>query len=335
MGSAEGREHMDGTVAVRRDSDAGADAGLFTVLLALGANAVVAIAKTGAAALTGSASMVAEAAHSWADTGNETFLLIAERRGARPADAEHPRGYGRETYVWTMFAAVGLLVAGGALSVWHGLTELASSPDDHQRYVVNWVVLAMAFVFEGISFSQAARQAHRAGRRYGLRPLRFVLRTSDATLRAVFLEDLAALAGLLLAAAGVGLHQLTGDPLWDAFGSIAVGLLLGVVAFVLIARNHDFLVGETIPPTMWNETLSILLDHDEVDRVTYLHIEYVGPMEFFVVAAVDLVGNEDESTVARRLRRLQGDIERHALVTDAVLTLSTPEEPSLVPTAES
>jgi cation diffusion facilitator family transporter len=305
------------------------DSGLVTVLVALGANTLVATAKTVAAVLTGSASMVAESAHSWADTGNEVFLLLAERRGSRPADAGHPRGHGRETYVWNMFAAVGLLVAGSALSVWHGVAELVREPDDHTRYVVNWIVLGTSFVLEGISFAQAARQAHGRGRRFGMRPLTDVFRTSDATLRAVFFEDLAALLGLLVAGVAIGLHQTTGDATWDALGSVAVGVLLGVVAIVLIVRNHDFLVGETIPQAMWNETLTALLDRPEVDRVTYLHIEYVGPMRFFVVAAVDLVGDEVESEVAVRLRRLEAAIERLAPVADAVLTLSTPDEPSL------
>ncbi|HEX2895530.1 MAG TPA: cation transporter [Marmoricola sp.] len=305
-----------------------ADAGLLTVLVALGANALVASAKTAAAALTGSASMVAESAHSWADTGNEVFLLLAERRGSRPADAQHPRGHGRETYVWTMFAAVGLLVAGSALSIWHGITQLFEGRETG-HVLVNWVVLGTAFVLEGVSFTQAARQARGAGNRFGMHPLRFVMATSDATLRAVFLEDLAALAGLLLAGLGIGLHQLTGNAVWDALGSIAVGLLLGAVAILLIVRNHDFLAGQTVPPSLWNETLDRLLRHEEIERVTYLHIEYVGPMRFFVVAAVDLVGNEDEASVAVRLRRLEGDVERFEPVADAVLTLSTPDEPSL------
>lgn len=305
---------------------------LLTVLVALCANGLIALAKSFAAWLTGSASMVAEAAHSWADTGNEVFLLLAQRRGTRPADAKHPRGHGRETYVWAMFAAVGLFVAGSVLSIWHGITELfAEAAHEQPDYLVNWIVLGIAFVLEGASFVQATRQAHGAGKRHGLRPVSFVLRTSDATLRAVFLEDFAALVGILLAAAGVGLHELTGDPVWDALGSIAVGLLLGAVAFVLIARNHDFLVGETVPQGMWAETLGLLLDDHEIDRVTYLHIEYVGPMRFFVVAAVDLVGDDTEPSLARRLRGVERRLEERDPIADVVLTLSAPEEEPLTP----
>jgi cation diffusion facilitator family transporter len=307
----------------------GSDESLLTVLIALVANGLIALAKSFAAALTGSASMVAEAAHSWADTGNEVFLLLAQRRGGRPADPSHPRGHGRETYVWAMFAGVGLFVAGGVVSLWHGVQQLTAAGEENPDYTVNWIVLAVAFVLEGSSFVQAARQAHSRGARVGLHPVRYVLRTSDATLRAVFLEDSAALVGLALAALGVGLHEVTGNPLWDALGSIAVGLLLGAVALLLIARNYDFLVGETVSDELWQTTLRTLLAHDDIERVTYLHIEYVGPMRVFVVAAVDLTGNDDERSVAVRLRGLEAEIEEREPIADAVLTLATPEEESL------
>lgn len=302
---------------------------LLTVIIALIANGAIAIAKTVAALMTGSASMVAEAAHSYADTGNEVFLLVAEKRGKRPPDARHPRGHGREVYVWAMFAAVGLFVAGAVVSIWHGVTELFAEHHEPTDYLINWIVLAVAFLFEGISFAQATRQAHGMGRKLGLRPISFALRTSNPILRAVFFEDLAALLGILLAGCGVGLHQLTGDPTWDALGSIAVGLLLGVVAMILLLRNHDFLVGETVPKELWDEVLGRLLDHDEIEKVTYLHMEYVGPLSFFLVAAVDLVGDEKETELARRLRRLERDVEEHEPVIDAVLTLSLPDDEEL------
>src|SRR5262249_30089813 len=142
---------------------------LIAVLVALAANALIAAAKTGAAIVTGSASMLAEAAHSWADTGNELFLLVAERRSKRPADARHPFGYGRAAYIWSMFAAVGLFVAGGVVSVWHGAQELWSpSQSKHEDYRWAYVVLAISFVLEGISFAQALRSARGAAGRFNL-----------------------------------------------------------------------------------------------------------------------------------------------------------------------
>ena len=134
---------------------------LLTVVIAFAANLLVAIAKTIASLLTGSASMVAEAAHSWADTGNEVFLLVAERRGARKRDAKHPLGYGRETYIWSMFAAFGLFTAGAIVSIYHGISELGDT-GPAEDVLINYVVLAASFVLEGTSFLQAYRQAHGA-----------------------------------------------------------------------------------------------------------------------------------------------------------------------------
>ena len=130
---------------------------LITVLVAFGANLLIAIAKTVAAGITGSASLVAEAAHSWADTGNEVFLLIAERRSAKPRDSAHPLGYGREAYVWSMFAAFGLFTVGAVVSIWHGIQQLTAE-DEATDYLIGYLVLAIAFVLEGISFTQAFRQ---------------------------------------------------------------------------------------------------------------------------------------------------------------------------------
>ena len=306
------------------------DQSLLTVLVALVANGLLAAAKSVAAVVTGSASMVAEAAHSWADTGNEVFLVIAERKGKRPRDAEHPRGYGRATYFWSLVAAFGLFSAGAVVSVWHGITEL-TAPSEEPSYAINYLVLGVAFVLEGISFLQATRQVHGAARRFGLHPLRFVARTSNPTLRAVFFEDFAALLGILLAGGGIGLHQLTGDKVWDAVGSIAVGVLLAFVAVFLMRRNMDYIVGEELPPDLRARVIANLLDHDAIERITYLHVEYVGPQRLFVVAAVDLTGDDTEAHLAVRLNRVEADIERDPLIEDAILTLALPDDPALTP----
>jgi cation diffusion facilitator family transporter len=303
---------------------------LLTVLIALVANTLLAVAKSVAAVLTGSAAMVAEAAHSWADSGNEVFLLIAERRGNRPRDEEHPRGYGRATYAWSMIAAFGLFTAGAVVSIWHGITQLTAGSEE-TSYLVNYVVLGIAFVLEGISFVQASRQVHGASRRLDMHPLRYVAQTSNPTLRAVFFEDFSALVGILIAATGIGLHQLTGNAIFDALGSIAIGVLLALVAVFLIRRNMDYLLGEAPTPETRSRVISGLLAHPEVERLTYLHLEYVGPQRVFVVAAVDLVGDDTEAHLAVRLRAVEADIEQHPLIEDAVLTLSLPDRPSLTP----
>ena len=301
---------------------------LLTVLLALGANALIALAKSAVAFFTGSASMVAEAAHSWADAGNEVFLLIAERRAARPPDDAHPLGYGREAYVWSMFAAFGLFTAGAVVSIVHGVQQW-SAPEGEANYFWAYVVLAISFVLEGVSFTQAVRQARGVARARGLDAWRYLSRGSDPTLRAVFAEDFSALVGIVIAALGIGLHQLTGNPVYDAIGSICVGVLLGAVALFLISRNRDFLVGQSVDPVTRQRVVATLLAQPGIERVTYLHLEVVGPGRVFLVAAVDLLGDAPESEVAWRLRAIEAQVEAHPMVMRAVLTLATPQEPAL------
>src|ERR1700735_3451904 len=243
-----------------------------TVLVAFGANVLIALAKSVAAVVTGSAALVAEAAHSWADAGNEIFLMIANRRSRRPPDLAHPFGHGREAYVWSLFAALGLFVAGATVSVTHGIQELLK-PEPAGQFVTGYIVLAVSFVLEAISFRQSVRQARPEAESMQRDLIEHVLATSDPTLRAVFAEDSAALIGLLIAAAGVGAHQLTGSPVPDAAGSILVGVLLAVVAVVLINRNRRFLVGQEADPRVRSAVIRALLEMPEVARVTYLRLE--------------------------------------------------------------
>jgi cation diffusion facilitator family transporter len=301
-----------------------------TVIVAFLANLLIAVAKTVAAFLTGSASMVAESAHSWADTGNEVFLFIADKRGIKRRDDAHPLGYGKETYVWSMFAAFGLFTVGAVVSIQHGISQLTAD-EEAEDYLINYVVLAIAFALEGTSFLQAFRQARGSARERGAPTLRFVLRSSNSTLRAVFAEDAAALVGLLIAFLGIFLHQITGSAVFDAIGSIAVGVLLGVVALVLVDRNRRFLVGESPSDELESTVLERLLARPEIARVTYLHTEFVGPGRLYLVAAVDMTGNDREEHVAVALRRVERELEDHDAVEEAVLTLSTPDEPSLTP----
>jgi cation diffusion facilitator family transporter len=302
MASARPLPHTDFLGAVNHGA-AGSES-LLTVIVAFGANLLIAVAKSVAAVVTGSASLVAEAAHSWADAGNEVFLLVANRRSARPADPQHPFGHGREAYVWSLFAALGLFVAGSAISVTHGIQELIN-PQPADNYLIGYLVLAVSFVLEGISFGQSIRQAKPEAASLDRDLIEHVLATSDPTLRAVFAEDAAALTGLVIAGAGLGLHQLTGSPTPDAIGSILVGVLLGVVAMVLINRNRRFLVGQEADPRVRAAVIEELLDLAEVARVTYLRLEVVGPRLVSVVGDVDLTGDDTESHVAVRLRALE------------------------------
>ena len=301
---------------------------MVTVVVAFLANAVIAIAKTVVAIVTGSASMVAEAAHSWADTGNEVFLFVAERRAGKEPDAAHPLGYGRDTYVWSMFAAVGLFTVGAVLSIMHGISELRSEGEATDPTIA-YIVLGISFALEMVSFLRALAQVRRSANELDSDVLEYAVNTSDPTVRAVFFEDLAALAGILVAALGIFLHQITGSELWDAAGSIGVGVLLGIVAVLLIQQNRKFLIGEAGNPDLRRGALALLLEHPEITRVTYLHLEYVGPGQVFLVAAVDLEGDDREAQLAERLRRLNEELQSKPHILRAVLTLSTQGEVAL------
>ena len=298
-----------------------------TVLVAFGANFAVAAAKTAAAAVSGSASMLAEAAHSWADTGNEVFLMIANRRSARPADDRHPLGHGREAYVWSLLAAIGLFVVGASVSIWHGVSELIGGEQaDGRDYALAYAVLAVSFVLEGISLRQALRQLRAEAHRLDRDVLTHALETSDPTTRAVFAEDSAALIGIVIATAGIGMHELTGVAAWDAVGSILVGVLLGVVAVLLIDRNRRFLTGEPGSADLQEAAMARVQELPDVASVRYLRLEFIGPKQLFLVASVDLVGDRAESSVAKTLRRLEHELETAPYVVEAVLTVSEPDD---------
>src|SRR4029453_15112073 len=197
---------------------------LGTGLIALAANLLGAVAKSAAAAVSGSASMLAEAAHSWADTGNEVFLLIANRRRARPPDDRTPPGSGRGGFVWSLLPAIGLFVVGASVSIWHGVTELLGGEQEAGRdYALAYAVLGISFVLEGVSFLQAVRQLRAEAHQLYRDLLMHALETSDPTVRAVFAEDAAALIGIVIATAGITMHQLTAVAAWDAVGSFLGG----------------------------------------------------------------------------------------------------------------
>ena len=214
-----------------------------TVLVALAANAGIGVLKLIAGLLTGSAAMLAEAAHSAADTVTEGLLLTALRRSERPPDRKHPFGYGKERYFWALLAAVSIFVSGAVFAAYEGIRTMLGEQAEQTLAWVAYAVLAVSFVLEGISWAQAVRQVRAEARKDELTPAQWLRSTDDPTVKTVFFEDSAALIGLLLALAGVGLHQLTGSALWDGLASLLIAVLLSGVAYILGRTNKGLLVG--------------------------------------------------------------------------------------------
>ena len=218
-----------------------------TVLVALGSGLGVALAKIGAAVFTGSSAMAAEASHSLADTANDLFLFVAQRRGSRQPDGRHPLGYGREAYFWALIAALGVFIAGAAFSLRDGIAELLH-PGVTSSFTVAYVVLAISAVFDLVSFRQSAGQLIGRARRHHQDVIDEARGTSDPTLRAVFVEDAVSVSGDVITLAALALNQLTGSSIPQGIAAVVIGLVLIRTSLRLGKRSHDFLVGAWLLP---------------------------------------------------------------------------------------
>jgi cation diffusion facilitator family transporter len=265
------------------------------VIAALAANLGIAIAKFVAFLLTGSASMLAEAVHSVADTGNEVLLLIGSGRSRRQRTELHPFGFGRERYFYAFVVAVMLFTVGAIFSIYDGIHKILH-PDAVRSPVVAFVVLGVCFVLESLSLRTAVRESshERGGRPWHL----FIRHTKSPELPVVLLEDLAALLGLAFAFTGVLLSELTGDGAWDGAGSVAVGLLLACAAFVVGTEMKSLLIGESATADMSASIVHALEDGPERFRVIHLRTSHVGPESLLVTAKIAVPGSLTAATLA-------------------------------------
>jgi cation diffusion facilitator family transporter len=261
-----------------------ASGGTRAIVAALLANAGIAIAKFVGYVITGSSSMLAEAVHSVADTSNQALLLLGGRRAKRAATPEHPFGYGRDRYFYSFVVALLLFTLGSVFALYEGIHKL----EGHEPLtspLVAVVILLVAIVLESFSFRTAIVES---------RPLKgsgtwwqFIRQAKVPELPVVLLEDLGALVGLVLALLGVGLSVLTGNAVFDAFGTIAIGVLLGVIAIILIIEMKSLLIGEGATPPVLQKIVSGL-EAGEVQRVLHVKTQYLGPEELLVAAKIAL-----------------------------------------------
>lgn len=279
-----------------------------TVLIAGAANVLVGVIKLAAGIMVGSSAMLAEAAHSAADTLNQGFLLTSVHRGERPADSRHPFGHGQERYFWSLLAAFGIFIAGAGFSVFEGV--LALRHGNSENPLIAYVVLAVSAVAEGTSLARVLIQFRNEARRGDLEVLDHVRSSPDTTVKATLFEDSAAMVGLGLAALGLALRQVTGSPVWDGAASIAIGGLLVAVAFKLGLDSRDYLIGHAAAP---KELAAIRAEIDNAPGVSALldlRTMHLGPDQLIVAAQVafdDGISADQAEDVADEVdRRLAG-----------------------------
>ncbi|WP_018656244.1 cation diffusion facilitator family transporter [Actinomadura flavalba] len=301
-----------------------------TVFLAFAANLGIAIAKIIAAVLTGSASMAAEAAHSVADTFNEVLLMVGLRRSARAADRRHPFGYGKERYIWTLLVAVAIFGMGALFAFYQGVEAFLRTEEEETSYLVAYTVLAVSFVLEGISWRQALKQVRADARAEGLPFLTFLRRTDEPTSLSVLLEDSAALLGLLIAFAGLALHELTGSAVWDGVGSLLIGVLLTTVALVLGRVNLNLLIGNQADPRLVADVRERLAAAPEIEWVVDLVTMTVGADRILVCARLDFTDTLTAGDVERACVRMAQELgEAHPEIDEVFLEPVPRDDPDL------
>ena len=231
--------------------------------------------------------MAAEASHSLADTANDLFFVLAQRRSARHRDEKHPFGFGREAYFWALLAALGTFIAGAAFSLREGINELIH-PSTTSSFVVAYVVLGVSAVLDLVSLRQSTHQMKSQARLANRSLLDEAAATSDPSLRGVFNEDAVSVLGDFLALIGLALSQITGSSVPQAIAAVLIALVLVRISLRLVRRNHDFLLGQPIPASDRDRVRTFLVDYPGVTAIRELLVTYIGPDQIWVLARLNV-----------------------------------------------
>jgi cation diffusion facilitator family transporter len=279
---------------------------LKVIYAAIAANLGIAVSKFIVAGITGSAAMLAEGIHSAVDTGNELLLLIGERNSAKPPDAKHPFGYGKELYFWALIVALSVFSLGGGLSIYHGIDALRH-PEPLQDPTWNYVVLGVSALFEGYSWN-VSRKALNKRRKPGSSLWQTMRASKDASVFTVFIEDSAALIGLAIAALGIVLGHAFDNPYFDPAASVLIGLLLVGAAFTLARETGALLVGESIGADATRKVRGVFEQDPAIESVTALQSMQLGPDEVLLTAAVQFRRGMRIDEVEAAIERLEQSV---------------------------
>jgi cation diffusion facilitator family transporter len=281
---------------------------------ALAANLLIAISKFVAASFTGSSAMLSEGIHSVVDTGNQALLLLGIKRSRRPADPQHPFGYGKELYFWSLIVALLLFALGGGMSLYEGIIHI-QRPEPMKDPMWNYIVLGLAGVFEGAAWWVAYKELKKEQQRKGF--IKQMQASKDPAVFVVLFEDTAALLGVLIALLGVFLGHELNNPYFDGAASILIGLILGSVAILLARESKGLLLGEGAKPETFESIKKIILDDPAVSTLQDPLTMHFGPKEILLAVNVQfkpkLTAEEIEKAVDRlekKVRDAHSDIKR-------------------------
>jgi cation diffusion facilitator family transporter len=283
---------------------------LKSIFYAFGANLGIAVVKSGAAAITGSGSMLAEAVHSFADCGNQGLLFLGHKRARRPPDKEHPLGHGKAIYFWSFIVALMLFSMGGLFSLyegWHKLS-LALSPEGGEALENPWLavgVLAIGIVLEAASLFGALKESRESRKGKGL--WEWLKTSRESTFVVVIYEDLAALFGLILALAAIFLTMITGNVVYDALGSMAVGALLIVIAVIVGGEVKSLLLGVSADEAVEETIRKVVAGHESVEKVLNLITLQMGPQVVVAVKAL-MKPTGSETSLCENINAIEREI---------------------------
>jgi cation diffusion facilitator family transporter len=279
------------------------------IYTALIANLLIAATKLAAAGFTGSSAMASEGIHSLVDTSNEVLLLLGLRRSQKPPDEQRPFGYGKELYFWAFVVSLLFFALGGIVSIYEGIRHL-QNPEPIKNPVWNYVVLGIAFMFDGISFITALREFNR--QRGAIPFWQAVRKSKDPSTFVVLFEDIADVIGILIAFSGILLSRLLGNPYIDAVASIAIGLLLTLVAVLLVRESRSLLMGESISRQEVADVKALLEQHQAVHAVKSHQSMYLGPEEVILILRVRFEPEAVDGRLPGLLTELRAQLrERH------------------------